>query len=216
MLLSRREAEKISKLMHMMPKKVADGAVRALVQAACESVVVNSSAMWGIIPSERYPALRDKYLGDSAHDAMRAVTDRHWRVRRNIKELVRREQERSVEFYNICGCGKRLAPIAASDSLTSDIIVPTYSASMGAQCAPPGRTLSPGRGEPVDFISPRSDINAASAAVPDRTWFYYNMEHEQAAENKNLLDLVAKIASSDEPIDVFTMPEHPQFADYKE
>lgn len=44
----------------------------------------------------------------------------------------------------------------------------------------------------------------------------YNMEHEQAAENKNLLDLVAKIASSDEPIDVFTMPEHPQFADYKE
>ena len=44
---------------------------------------------------------------------------------------------------------------------------------------------------------------------------YYNMEHEQAAENKNLLDLVAKIASSDEPIDVFTMPEHPQFADYK-
>ena len=56
----------------------------------------------------------------------------------------------------------------------------------------------------------------ASAAVPDRTWFYYNMEHEQAAENKNLLDLVAKIASSDEPIDVFTMPEHPQFADYKE
>lgn len=146
---------------------------------------------------------------------MRAVTDRHWRVRRNIKELVRREQERSVEFYNICGCGKRLAPIAASDSLTSDTIVPTYSASMGAQCAPPGRTLSPGRGEPVDFISPRSDINAASAAVPDRTWFYYNMEHEQAAENKNLLDLVAKIASSDEPIDVFTMPEHPQFADYK-
>ena len=198
----------------MMPKKVADGAVRALVRAACESVVVNSSAMWGIIPSERYPALRDKYLGDSAHDAMRAVTDRHWRVRRNIKELVRREQERSVEFYNICGCGKRLAPIAASDSLTSDTIVPTYSASMGAQCAPPGRTLSPGRGEPVDFISPRSDINAASAAVPDRTWFYYNMEHEQAAENKNLLDLVAKIASSDEPIDVFTMPEHPQFADY--
>lgn len=50
MILSRREAEKISKLMHMMPKKVADGAVRALVRAACESVVVNSSAMWGIIP----------------------------------------------------------------------------------------------------------------------------------------------------------------------
>ena len=80
----------------MMPKKVTDGADRALVRAACESVVINSSAMWGIIPSERYPALRDKYLGDSAHDAMRAVTDRHWRVRRNIKELVRREQERSV------------------------------------------------------------------------------------------------------------------------
>ena len=60
----------------------------------------------------------------------------------------------------------------------------------------------------------RSDINAASAAVPDRTWFYYNMEHEQAAENTALLELVAAIASSDEPIDVFTLPDHPQFVDY--
>lgn len=142
----------------MMPKKVADGAVRALVQAACESVVVNSSAMWGIIPSERYPALRDKYLGDSAHDAMRAVTDRHWRVRRNIKELVRREQERSVEFYNICGCGKRLAPIAASDSLTSDTIVPTYSASMGAQCARPDGRSARGAANPL-ISYPRARIS---------------------------------------------------------
>lgn len=141
-----------------MPKKVADGAVRALVQAACESVVVNSSAMWGIIPSERYPALRDKYLGDSAHDSMRAVTDRHWRVMRNIKELVRREQERSVEFYNICGCGKRLAPIAASDSLTSDTIVPTYSASMGAQCARPDGRSARGAANPL-ISYPRARIS---------------------------------------------------------
>ena len=68
--------------------------------------------------------------------------------------------------------------------------------------------------EPADFVSPHSDINAACAAVPDRTWFYYNMEHEQAAENTALLELVAAIASSDEPIDVFTLPDHPQFVDY--
>ena len=105
MLLSRREAEKISKLMSKMPKKVADRAVRTLVRAACETVIVNSSTMWGIIPSERYTELRDRYLADPGHDSLRAVADRHWRVRRNIKELVRREQERSVEFYNICGCG---------------------------------------------------------------------------------------------------------------
>ena len=55
--------------------------------------------MWGIIPSERYPALRDKYLGDSAHDAMRAVTDRHWRVRRNIKELVRQPYYENSSIY---------------------------------------------------------------------------------------------------------------------
>lgn len=214
MLLSRREAEKISKLMSKMPKKVADRAVRTLVRAACETVIVNSSTMWGIIPSERYTELRDRYLADPDHDSLRAVADRHWRVRRNIKELVRREQERSVEFYNICGCGKPLTPIAASDNLMSDTIVPTYSSSMGAQCAAPGKTLSPGRDEPADFVSPHSDINAACAAVPDRTWFYYNMEHEQAAENTALLELVAAIASSDEPIDVFTLPDHPQFVDY--
>ena len=41
------------------------------------------------------------------------------------------------------------------------------------------------------------------------------MENNEATENKNLRDLVAKIASADEQIDVFNMPEHRQFADYK-
>ncbi|MGN0544624.1 MAG: esterase/lipase family protein, partial [Acutalibacteraceae bacterium] len=215
MLLSRKEAEKIGRIFAKMPAKVADAAVRKLIRGAAETVIVNCSSMWGLIPSDKYSALRDKYLVNSEHDELRAATDLHWRVRKNLKGLVEREQARSVEFYNICGCGKRLIPISASSDITSDTIVPTYSASMGAHCAAPGKTLHDRRNSPKDFLSPRGDINASSAAAPDRTWFFYGMEHEQAAENRALLSLVKIIITSEEPIDVFTLPDYPQFMEYK-
>ncbi|MBS7360971.1 MAG: hypothetical protein KIG24_01390, partial [Oscillospiraceae bacterium] len=62
-----------------------------------------------------------------------------------------------------------------------------------------------------NHISPSRDIDASCCAVPDRTWFYYNMEHEQAAENEALLTLVQKLLSSDEISDVYSSPEYPQF-----
>ena len=216
-LLGNKDGTKINGALSHVPEKVVRSTVSELLQGALRAVLLNSSAMWGLVPSKDYPLFRDSYLADDAHSDMRKYTDMHWEARRGIKELVSREQERGVEFFNICGCGVRLFEAVASGDVSSDMIVPVFSSSMGAECAPLGGHFSEKYEQKSDscaghnHISPSGDIDASCCAVPDRTWFYYNMEHEQAAENEALLTLVQKLLSSDEISDVYSSPEYPQF-----
>lgn len=216
-LLGNKDGTKINGALSHVPEKVVRSTVSELLQGALRAVLLNSSAMWGLVPSKDYPLFRDRYLADDAHSDMRKYTDMHWEARRGIKELVRREQERGVEFFNLCGCGVRLFEAVASGDVSSDMIVPVFSSSMGAECAPLGGRFSEEYEQKSsscaghNHISPSRDIDASCCAVPDRTWFYYNMEHEQAAENEALLTLVQKLLSSDEISDVYSSPEYPQF-----
>ena len=216
-LLGNKDGTKINGALSHVPEKVVISTVSELLQGALRAVLLNSSAMWGLVPSKDYPLFRDRYLADDAHSDMRKYTDMHWEARRGIKELVRREQERGVEFFNLCGCGVRLFEAVASGDVSSDMIVPVFSSSMGAECAPLGGHFSEEYEQKSsscaghNHISPSRDIDASCCAVPDRTWFYYNMEHEQAAENEALLTLVQKLLSSDEISDVYSSPEYPQF-----
>ena len=216
-LLGNKDGTKINGALSHVPEKVVRSTVSELLQGALRAVLLNSSAMWGLVPSKDYPLFRDRYLADDAHSDMRKYTDMHWEARRGIKELVRREQERGVEFFNLCGCGVRLFEAVASGDVSSDMIVPVFSSSMGAECAPLGGHFSEEYEQKSsscaghNHISPSRDIDASCCAVPDRTWFYYNMEHEQAAENEALLTLVQKLLSSDEISDVYSSPEYPQF-----
>ena len=216
-LLGNKDGTKINGALSHVPEKVVRSTVSELLQGALRAVLLNSSAMWGLVPSKDYPLFRDRYLADDAHSDMRKYTDMHWEARRGIKELVCREQERGVEFFNLCGCGVRLFEAVASGDVSSDMIVPVFSSSMGAECAPLGGHFSEEYEQKSsscaghNHISPSRDIDASCCAVPDRTWFYYNMEHEQAAENEALLTLVQKLLSSDEISDVYSSPEYPQF-----
>ena len=216
-LLGNKDGTKINGALSHVPEKVVRSTVSELLQGALRAVLLNSSAMWGLVPSKDYPLFRDRYLADDAHSDMRKYTDMHWEARRGIKELVRREQERGVEFFNLCGCGVRLFEAVASGDVSSDMIVPVFSSSMGAECAPLGGHFSEEYEQKSsscaghNHISPSRDIDASCCAVPDRTWFYYDMEHEQAAENEALLTLVQKLLSSDEISDVYSSPEYPQF-----
>ncbi|MBS7361160.1 MAG: hypothetical protein KIG24_02365, partial [Oscillospiraceae bacterium] len=131
-LLGNKDGTKINGALSHVPEKVVRSTVSELLQGALRAVLLNSSAMWGLVPSKDYPLFRDRYLADDAHSDMRKYTDMHWEARRGIKELVRREQERGVEFFNLCGCGVRLFEAVASGDVSSDMIVPVFSSSMGA------------------------------------------------------------------------------------
>ena len=54
-------------------------------------------------------------------------------------------------------------------------------------------------------------MDASVGAIPDTTWYWRDMEHEEAADNKQLLDLMKLLLTDNTIKDVFQDPAYPQF-----
>lgn len=218
-LLGNKEGKTITSLLKKIPQKLVPKYIDAILDAVTDTVLLNSPMMWGIMPSDRYEELSAKFISDEAHKRLRERADEEWKVRADFPALVRRMKESGVEMFSLCGYNTHL--FAVSSTNTSDMIVDTKSASMGACCAPVGVTLvSDYKQQNLhctghSHLSPDEMIDASAGAMPDTTWFYKNMEHEDCAVCENLLKLAGLLISSDEITDVFSSAEFPQFNEYR-
>ena len=218
-LLGKGDGGKLIALLKKVPPKLVERYINAILDAATETIILNSPMMWGLLPAENYYELSRRFISDKAHEQLLAKTDEAWRIRSDFPALIKKMRDHGTEVFSLCGYNIRLFAVA-SEHVTSDMIVDTKSASMGAFCAPPDGTLGKGyvqQGTQCakhSHISPDNVIDASTGAIPDTTWFYKNMGHEDCAVCENLLTLAGLLISSDEITDVFSNPEYPQFNEF--
>ncbi len=222
-LLGNKDGKAINKYVRYVPRRIVKKLIHTLLKSALDTVLRNSTTMWGLVPAYAYEGLRDRLLCDPAQAGIRQKLDHYYEtVRKDLPAFVRREQARGVSFFSLCGYHYPLFRAIRTQDMSSDGIVPVLSASMGAHCAPLGQTLPEGyrqqnsccQNPQHNHISPDRLIDASCGAMPDSTWFYKNMEHEQAADNKELLHLCCLLLQDDSIKDVFSDPAHPQFQEY--
>ncbi|HQH62959.1 MAG TPA: hypothetical protein PL044_00910 [Clostridiales bacterium] len=219
-LLGKKKAEQILKVTRLIPKKVLRNFVEAVLETVATAVVGNSTTMWGLIPSGEYEALSKRYLAGPEKALIKAQADKAWRVRCDFPALVRKARENGIDMYSLCGYDVRLLKIVNSDKISSDMIVHSESESLGARIAPPGETLGEGytqanlncQNPAHNHLSPDNKVDASCGALPDTTWYWSGMEHEEAAVNKPLLELMGLLLSGQGPADVFADPAYPQFS----
>lgn len=218
-LMGRKNAEKITNIVRFVPKKVLKKFIIAVIDAVIDSVIVNATTMWGVVPAQEYEALRDKHLSDDAHAALREQTDRAWRVRADLAGLVKKQKENGIDMFSLCGYNVRMFKALTSADVSSDMIVDTYSASLNAHIAPLGQTLGDNYKQrnlhctnaAHNHISPDNTVDASCGALPDTTWYFRDMEHEEAAVNEQLLTLMKLLLCDDTIKDIYTDPAYPQF-----
>lgn len=222
-LLGRKTAEKIIKAVKLLPKNVLKKFIEAVIAAVVETVILNSTTMWGIVPAAEYKALSDKYLSGSEQNKIREEADRWRRVRSDFPALVKKARDNGTGIFVLCGYNRPLFKAVNSSTLHSDMVVHSASASLGAHFAPLGESF------PSDYrqqnlhctdpahnhINEQRDADASVGAAPDTTWFWRDMEHEQAAENEHLLTLMKLLLADDSIKDVFQREEFPQFNIFK-
>lgn len=218
-ILDRNTAEKLASFMKILPKGMGRKITETVLLALMDTIFINSPAMWAVVPRERYETLREKYLCDGKHDALKAKADRFHRAQNNYEELLKLQEERGVEFFTICGYGKNLAGFVKSTEVNSDAVIDLYSASLGAYSVPAGETL-PEDYVPVkercknkahDHISPDRSVDAGAGLFPDTTWFFSNQIHDYIAYNDVALALCVEVLTNKDFKDVYTNPNFPQF-----
>lgn len=217
-LLGKGDGGKINRLIGYMPKKVVEPCVRKIIGSAIKTIVVNSETMWGLVPSGDYPSLRDTLIADEAHAKLREATDKAYQIRRDVSRLVNECLAKGIGFFTMCGYDVRLFKAVASSEVSSDMVVNTSSSSMGAHLAPLGQCLPDDYLQKVscghNHISPDRKLDASCGALPETTWYYRGMEHEQSAENDRLLELAKLLLMDNSVTSVHDLPEHPQFNAY--
>ena len=204
-ILDRRATDKILSFTKILPKGMGKKITETALSALRDTVLINSPAMWAVVPRERYDALREKYLCDGKHEALRAKADRFHRAQKDYEQLFKLQTERKVEFFTICGYGKKLAPFVKSKSVNSDSVIDLQSASLNAFSVPVGETL-PDDYKPVykcgekshNHISPERVVDAGAGLFPDTTWFFSNQIHDDIAYNDVALLLCREILTNEE------------------
>ncbi len=218
-ILDRKTAEKIASFMKLLPKGMDRKITETALSALRDTVFVNSPAMWAVVPRERYEALRGKHLCDGRHEVLRAKADRFHRAHKDYEELLTLQTKRGVEFFTVCGYGKKLVPFVKSAALNSDSVIDLSSASLGAHAAPVGETLPDGYvpakdrcfKDGHDHISPDRVVDAGAGLFPDTTWYFSDLIHDDIAYHDVALLLCREILTNRDFTDVYSNPAFPQF-----
>ncbi len=139
----------------------------------------NCPSMWALVPSAEYERMADKYISDEAHAQLRAKTDEYYEIQKNAAKTLQKLTDEGMEIFVISGYNLPLVSLVEHWYYTSDEIIHVQSTSFGATAAPYGETLAEDYVPAIDesYISPEREIDAGTAALPDRTWFVRGQSH---------------------------------------
>ncbi|HOU10653.1 MAG TPA: hypothetical protein PL044_02445 [Clostridiales bacterium] len=218
----------INLALRLLPKRVFNNVLDAAFDVVRSDFFVNTPSMWSIVPADRYPALADTYLGDSAHAVIREQTDRYYAYQSTLRERTNDLLEKGIKIYNIAGYGFNFGHgwgdyqyfqfFACAENINSDGIIQLTSTAMGTYACAPGTTL------PADYtqqnlychnpahnhISPDRVVDASTCWLPEQTW-YFTGQHHEIAGNDVAVTLACILLGTDTITDIYSNPDFPQF-----
>ncbi len=210
----------------ILPKHVILSFLDALVKGMTDGLLLNCTTMWSLVPKEDYPELREKLLSGSEHDVIRAQTDRYYEAQCNSLKNIQAMKDKGIDVFDIVDYSVPLYCLVESwDKVNADGIIQIESTGMGVDSVPAGEAL------PADYqqknenklgtnnctdethnhISPDREVDASTALLPDRTFFFYRQDHEDTGDNDVIMKLAVEILTNENMVDVYSNPNYPQF-----
>ena len=214
----------VNSILHIIPRSGVDALLTGAMSGILDSLMLNCPQFWAMVPSYRYDALAERYLGDKP--ALKARTDRFQTARLNLKQNILDAVEDGVRVNSISGSNYDLGEemytyfniVASAEKVNSDGIVNLTSTTLGATGAPHDKTLDNVEYEKNTYctdpthnhVSPDNMVDTSTAILPENTWVFLDQYHE-VGYNDVVLNL-AKAILMNEVTDVNDNPEmYPQY-----
>ncbi|MBQ3150060.1 MAG: hypothetical protein IJB86_02305 [Clostridia bacterium] len=212
-------------------KRLTTPLVRNLVKILCDEVILRSSTMVALIPSDRYKAIRDVYLTRPGYEKVLADADKYYEAQSSLKTTLRNLEETvGTEFYFISGYGLPFGSVTTdyaffkcfetAGTTNSDEIIQIESTTIGATAVAAGTQFSKDYLDKAEengtakYISPDKSVDLSTAAFPDRCFLFYQQKHELEYNNV-AIDTVLEIAKGNVK-DAYHDPEnYPQFNGFR-
>lgn len=203
--------------LRLLPKDVLRAVLDKALGALMDTVLVNCTVMWSLVPSSYYPAAAEKWLTGPEHAEIKRQTDLYYQAQTNSKANILKLIDRGIDVFNIVDYNEKLYAIAGSwDELNSDGVIHLDSTSMGATSGyvdtplPAGYTQQ--RCLEHNHISPDGIVDASTGLLPDTTFYFRDQHHEGTGRNDVIIKLATELILDESIKSVFSVPERfPQF-----
>ncbi|MBR3768612.1 MAG: alpha/beta fold hydrolase [Clostridia bacterium] len=214
----------INTLLHIIPRSGMEALLTGAMSGILDTLMLNCPQFWAMLPSYRYDALAERYLGDKVE--LKARTDRFQTARLNLNQNILDAVADGVRVNSIAGANLDLGEqmytyfniVASAEKVNSDGIINLSSTTLGATGAAGKNTLKDVEYEKNTYctdpahnhVSPDNMIDTSTAILPENTWIFLDQHHE-VGYNDVVLNL-AKAIILGEVTDVNDNPElYPQY-----
>ena len=214
----------VNLLIRALPADVNAAMITRMYDVLLENLLINTPQMWSMVTREDYPALAEKYLGDDEHAPVRAKTDAFHQAQLNLEDNINTMIENGIEINIISGYSLNTGDarynffhlMGDSNNVNGDGVINIESTTLGATAVLPGEKLPEDYQQAIEsdysYISPDRELDASTGVLPDNTWYFYDMNHEDTANNAPVINLALALIYSDEVDNVHTNPKKfPQF-----
>lgn len=214
----------VNLLIRALPSEVNAAMITRMYDVLLDNLLINTPQMWSMVTREDYPALAERYLSDDEHAPIRAMTDAFYTAQMNLEDNINTMIDNGIEINIISGYSLHTGDarynffhlMGDSNNVNGDGVIHVESTTLGATSVLPGEQLPADYKQAIDsdycYISPDREIDASTGVLPDNTWYFYDMNHEDTANNAPVINLALALIYSDEVDNVHTNPEKfPQF-----
>jgi len=204
----------------MLPNQLFEGVISAAWNAVIDTILVNCTQFWAMIPCDRYEEIAALRLGGPDHAGVRKKTDAFNKAQKNLHKNVLAAAKDGVHINNIAGANLHFGEgeytfvqaVESIDTVNGDGIIGVRCAGMGVTAAAPGRTLA-GEGyvpQMRKYLSPDGKVDVSTGTLPDNTWIFLDQPHE-VGRNDAVMNLATALIRNP-GMNVHTDPaKYPQF-----
>jgi len=200
-------------LLHCMSKETLTPFFKTAARLASEELILKTPSMLGLIPPERYDAIREKYLTKPGYELALKEADEYHKAQIAVRDTMNKlNKEQGVEFYFIAGYDLGFGEVTPTYSMfrcfksspvtNSDEIIQISSTTVGATSVTPGTQFSEeyinkAKAEGKDkYISPEKSVDLSTTIFPDHCFLFKGQKHE-LEKNEVAIATAVKLAKLD-------------------
>ena len=210
----------VNLLLRLFPNADLNNILDKATDTLAEDYLEYSTALWALIPSGEYPALREKFLMDEEDEYIRNETDWYYNAQCSHKDNIKEAIANGVEFFDLVDYNYDLYCICDSwDKINADGVIHTNSTSLGAYTVSSHDTL------PENYVQANTyctdpthnhidsfrKVDASAGLLPENTFYFYGQAHESTASNDVVIRLACRILWDESFKDIYSDPGYPQF-----
>ena len=182
-------------------KDFLEEAVTRAINESLAEMIRNCQSMWALVPSDVYPELSEKYIGDEAHAKLKEQTDKYYNIQKNAQATIKQREAEGADIFIICGYNLELPALVGHYRESSDNIIQSTSTSAGGTFAKAGEKLDTSKIENFDakYLSPDGNAYIGTGALPEKTFLVNGQSHLKLQSSvDDVIELCIQIAVNPE------------------